>query len=257
MRLTVLGSSASYAGAGQACAGHLVEHEGTRVLMDCGNGVLANLARVSDPLLLDAVFITHGHVDHFADVYALQALLRYAPQGPAERMPLYLPVGLFERMGAILSERGRAELDEAFLVHVLNPSATYRIGNLQVQSLPVDHGDAAFALRVEGGGATLCYTSDTAPGDAVLRAARGCDMLLAEATMPEPYVDRAPHMSARQAGEIAREAGAASLVLVHIWPTNDRSVVSDEAARAYGGPVTVAAEFDTFDIPAAVPGEGA
>lgn len=257
MRVTVLGSSASYAGAGQACAGHLVEHEGTRLLMDCGNGVLANLARVLDPLLLDAVFITHGHVDHFADVYALQALLRYAPQGPAERMPLYLPVGLFERMGSILSGRGRAELEEAFLVHVLDAGATYRIGSLQVQSLPVDHGDAAFALRVENEAATLCYTSDTASGEAVRQAARGCDMLLAEATMPEAYVDRAPHMSARQAAEVARDSGAARLVLVHIWPTNDRGAMADDAMRVYGGPVTVASEFDTFDIPASMSGEGA
>ena len=110
MRVTVLGSSASYAGPGQACSGYLVEHADVRVLMDCGNGVVANLAAVADPTTLDAVFITHEHPDHFLDIYALAALLRYAPQGPLAPLALWLPPGLFERMGCLLSERGRDEL---------------------------------------------------------------------------------------------------------------------------------------------------
>ena len=68
MRVTVLGSCASYPGAGQACAGHLVEGGGARVLLDCGHGVVANLGRALDPTTLDAVIISHAHVDHFADV---------------------------------------------------------------------------------------------------------------------------------------------------------------------------------------------
>ena len=79
MRLTVLGSSASYAGPGQASAGYLIEGGDARVLFDCGSGVLAKLQRVADPHGLDAIFITHGHPDHFVDLYGFQALLRYAP----------------------------------------------------------------------------------------------------------------------------------------------------------------------------------
>ena len=53
MRLTILGSSASYADAGRACSGYLIENAGTRVLLDCGHGVLANLTQVIDPAMLD------------------------------------------------------------------------------------------------------------------------------------------------------------------------------------------------------------
>ena len=48
MQLTILGSAASWAGDGQACSGYLVEDEGTTLLVDCGNGALANAASVTD-----------------------------------------------------------------------------------------------------------------------------------------------------------------------------------------------------------------
>lgn len=248
MRLTVLGSSASYAGAGQACAGHYVEAGGARVLFDCGNGVLANLAKLEDPVALDAVFITHNHIDHYADVFSLHAALRYAPEGPRGPMPLYLPAGLFERMKALLSGRGAAELDEAFVPIDLANGVAIELGGLRVTPVAVEHTDPTFALIAEGDGARLVYTSDTKPCGAIYDAAAGADLLLAEATLPEQYKDAAPHMTATQAGELARTAGARSLALTHIWPTNDRALMAKLAAETFGAPVVVASELVTFDI---------
>ena len=248
MRLTVLGSAASYAGPGQACAGHLVESGEARVLLDCGNGALANLAAVMDPATLDAVFITHGHPDHFLDLYSLQALLRYSPEGPVEALPLCLPHGLFEDMSCFLSDRGNAELKAAFKVHDMIEGESLAIGDLVITPWRVEHTAESYALVVTDGNATLCYTSDTAPGEAALRIAQGCDLLLAEATLPEAYRGRAPHMTAAEAGELARAAGVGRLVLTHVWPTNDREAMASEATSAFGRPVTIAREFDTFEV---------
>lgn len=248
MRLTVLGSSASYAGPGRACAGHLVESQGARVLLDCGNGVLSNLGRVTDPLQLDAVFITHEHIDHFADVYSLQALLRYAPGGPAAPLSLWAPPGLFERMGCILGEKGRRELAEAFDVHELADNERVTVEDLAITPLRVQHTDTSYALAVERDGVRLCYTSDTTAGDSIERAAAGSDVLLAEATLPQEYAGRAPHMTAREAGEVASRAGAHTLVIVHVWPTNDRERTAAEAREVFDGAVHVAQEFDVFEL---------
>lgn len=248
MRLTILGSSASYAGSGEACAGYLVEGGGARVLFDCGNGVLAKLARVVDPLSLDAVFVTHGHPDHFVDLYALQALLRYAPEGPAHALELWAPDGLFERMQALLSDRGRAELLSAFVCRDLAAAVPVNIHEMVVTPHEVEHTRPTFALVAEADGVRLCYTADTAPTEGVVAAAHGADLLLAEATLPEAYAGRAPHLTAAQAGALAREAEASALVLTHVWPTNDRSQMVVEAAAEYDGPVSVASEYAMYEV---------
>jgi ribonuclease BN (tRNA processing enzyme) len=248
MRLTVLGSSASYAGPGQACSGHLVEGGGAAVLLDCGNGVIANLARVVDPLRLDAVVITHGHPDHFLDLFALQALLRYAPSGPAEPLPLHLPSGLFERMLALHAGKGAQEMREAFVVHELAPGETIAICEMRITAVPMEHTDPTFGLRVRSDGRILAYTADSAADDSLLALAEGADLLLSEATLPEKYAGAAPHLTARQAGEYARKAGAGRLVLTHVWPTSDRDQMAREAAEPFGDSVTVASELDVFNL---------
>jgi len=248
MRLTVLGSAASHAAGGQACAGHLVECDGARVLFDCGNGVLANLYRVIDPLTLDAVFVTHNHPDHYVDLYSMQAMLRYAPQGPAESMPLYIATDLYDRMQLLLSARGAEEFREAFALHPLEHGVAVRAGSLEVTPMLVDHTEPTYALVADCGGRRLVYTADTAPGERASAAATGADLLLAEATLPERFAGASPHLTARQAGELARHAGARRLVLSHVWPTNDREAMARDAAEVFSGPVAVASEFDVFEI---------
>ncbi|MDZ4167788.1 MAG: MBL fold metallo-hydrolase [Coriobacteriia bacterium] len=248
MRLTVLGSGASYPGAGHACAGHVVEHDGAAILLDCGNGVLANLAKLMDPTRLAAVFVTHAHIDHFADVYALQAALRWAPEGPCPPLDMHLPPGLFERLGAMLTARGTVELAEAFRPYDIVAGRPVLVGPFAIVAVEVDHLRPTFALRVSVGQSVLAYTSDTAPGSAVAAAVRGADVIIADATLPPGYEGRAPHLSPALSAALAEEAGAHTLVLSHLWPTVDREAAAREAGERFGGRVIVADELDTIDI---------
>ncbi len=248
MQLTVLGSAASYPDAGRACAGHLVQSGATSVLLDCGNGVISNLGRVLDPTALSAVFITHAHIDHFADVYALEAALRYAPAGPLPPLPLYLPDGLFDLMAGALTEHGSRELAEAFEVHELKAGEAIRVGGITVTPTPVEHVGLTMALVVDEGDARLCYTADTRLCDAARAAARDASVLLADATLPQEFAGRAPHMTPAEAATLARDCGAHTLVLTHLWPTVDRAVAFADATAVFGGRVIVADEMDQLHI---------
>jgi phosphoribosyl 1,2-cyclic phosphodiesterase len=186
--------------------------------------------------------------EHYVDLYGLQSMARYAPQGAVAPIPLYLPAGLFERMQLLLSERGAREFAEAFVPVPLVHGETVTVGGLTITPHLVQHTVPTFALIVEADGARLVYTADTAPCDGAFEAATGADLLLAEATLPEKFAGTSSHMTATQAGTLAREAGAGALVMVHVWPTNDREQMVALASQSFGGPVTVARELDEFEI---------
>lgn len=67
----------------------------TRLLLDCGNGALANLTRATDLAALDGIFISHLHPDHFVDLVAMAYALRFHPEGPLT-VDVWGPDGLQE-----------------------------------------------------------------------------------------------------------------------------------------------------------------
>jgi ribonuclease BN (tRNA processing enzyme) len=89
MRLTVLGACGAWPDAGQACSGYLVEHDGFRLLLDLGYATVPRLLQRAGADSIDAVFITHGHPDHCADLNPLlrARALRDDPRlrGPTEK----------------------------------------------------------------------------------------------------------------------------------------------------------------------------
>ena len=94
MRLTVIGKSPAFTDAGGACSGYLVEDGGTRLLVDCGNGVFGKLRAATDPFALDGVVISHVHADHVLDLVPFAYALLFARGGrPFPPLPLHVPPG--------------------------------------------------------------------------------------------------------------------------------------------------------------------
>ena len=67
MRLEVVGCSPAWPNPGGAQSGYLVEGPG-RLLLDCGPGVLARMREQIGWPEVDAIAITHFHLDHWGDL---------------------------------------------------------------------------------------------------------------------------------------------------------------------------------------------
>ena len=236
MRLTVAGAGASWPGS-QPCSGHLVSSGATTIMLDCGNGALASASRFVDPADLAALFVTHEHIDHFGDLFCLQAMLRWAPAGPLPPMMLHGPPGLLARMSHVLTDRAAEELVEAFTFTPLRPGDVVGVGPLTVTALGASHMGDSLGLRVSDGSAMLAYTGDTRPAPEAYALVAGADVVLAEATLPAAYAGRAPHLTAGEAGMLAAGAGAHTLVLTHLWPTADHEALEADARSTFAGRV--------------------
>jgi len=93
VKLTVVGCSPAWPNPGRAHSGYLLTHNGSRLLVDCGPGVLSRLREAEDWPSIDAIAITHMHIDHYGDLAAwLWGQLHVPPTGT--RAPkLWLPPG--------------------------------------------------------------------------------------------------------------------------------------------------------------------
>lgn len=240
MRLTVLGGCGAWPQAGQACSGYLVEHDGFRLLVDVGYATVPRLLQWTTADQVDAVFISHGHPDHCADLNPLlRARALGDTPGDATPLPVYAPAGALD---AVLALDRPGMLDDAYRLHEFAAGERLDIGPFGAETRLLPHWVPNAGLRLTAGDGVLVYTGDTGPSPEVAMLARGADLLLAEATFVDqvPEASRRYLSSARQAGRYATEAGVGQLLLTHLWPGTDPAAARAAAATEYGGDLGVA-----------------
>ena len=240
MRVTVIGCSGSFPGPDSPASCYLLEAEGFRLVMDMGNGALGVLQRHAELFSVDAVCVSHLHVDHCVDLSSYWVARRYAPEGPQPAIPVYGPRGTADRVAGFGGEDAPA-IRARFDVRDLDPRVVKEIGPFRITTEHMNHPVETFGFRIEHAGWTLAYSADTGETDALVRLARGADLLLCEASFLD-HEQNPPdlHLTARQAGEYATRAGAAQLVLTHLVPWYDRKRSLAEAAETYHGPLSAA-----------------
>ncbi|MBN2027581.1 MAG: MBL fold metallo-hydrolase [Actinobacteria bacterium] len=243
MRLTVLGASGTYPRPGGATNGFLLQERGINLVLKLGNGCLSNLLEEIDFTGIDAVVVTHMHIDHFGDLYPLFYALRFDPDEPWG-MRLIMPGGGLELMGRILGEDSRAYLPLVFASEPIAAGRVYRVAEMELSFYPTDHPVEGYSVRLAGEGWTMAYSSDSSPCPGLEEAASGVDLFVCEATLPADYVEEASHghLTSLQAGETAARAGARRLLLTHIWPAFDKQDILEEVREVFGGEVALARE---------------
>jgi ribonuclease Z len=278
----------------------LLRAGGDRILFDCGEGTQQQLLRSIGLPELDAIFITHFHLDHWL---GLPGMIKTFDLRARERpLTIYGPPGLralFDALRAILGRSGYplqiAELephDEVrFGTYLVSPFAVMhrveaygyafveddRPGRFDVEAARrlgvregpdfgrLQRGETVDGVRPEQvmgetrTGRRIVISGDTSPCQAVEVFAHHADLLVHEATFMEDERARARetgHTTARQAGEIAREADVRLLALTHLSTRYFPRDVRDEARTAFPNTV-VPRDFDAIAIPFPERGEPA
>jgi ribonuclease Z len=270
----------------------LLRAGGERILFDCGEGTQRQLLRSIGLPDVDAVFITHFHLDHWLGLPGM--IKTFDLRARTKPLTVYGPPGLratHELMRPIIGKVGYplvfSELERhgevAFDGYTISPfPVEHRIpaygyafleedrpGRFDVetaQSLGLEPGPKFGALQrgevVDGihpdqvigptrAGRRIVLSGDTAPCQGVEAFAHGADVLVHEATFTEEERDRARqtgHTTARQAAEIARDAGVRLLALTHLSTRFFPREIRDEARAVFEDTIVVR-DFDAIEIP--------
>jgi ribonuclease BN (tRNA processing enzyme) len=256
VRLTVLGKSPSWQDADGACSGYLLQDDGTAILLDCGNGVFGKLRHYADYMDVDAVVLSHMHADHFLDLVPFSYALTYGPRAEgldrAARPRLVCPPGAGEMVRRVVGTWGKEDLVEnAFRTEEYEAGSAVEVGPLRISFHPVPHFIDAYGISVESArrGGRFVYGGDSGPAAELVELARGADLLLVEATLPQPEGegDRG-HQTPEEAGEQARDAGVGKVVITHISDELDQEDARRRASEAFGASVEVAREGAVYEI---------
>lgn len=246
MRLTVIGCSGTMPGPDGPASSYLVESQGFRLLVDCGNGASGPVQRYTGLLGLDAVLITHVHADHCLDLGVFSFARRFAP-GVTSTLPVYGPAGLPGRLFAADSAPDD-RLGDVYDFRTLTEGRR-QIGPFAIDLARMNHPVETYGARIMADGASLTYSADTGECQALVDLARHTDLLLCEAAfLTSPLNPPHLHLTGAQAGEHATRAEAKRLVLTHIPPWVDPQESLAEAARTYGGPTELARPGGTYEL---------
>ena len=256
MLLTVLGCSGSAPGPRSPSSGYLLEADGFALGVELGNGTLAELQAVRDPLSLDGLLFSHLHPDHCADFSALTVMRRWHPAPRVDpyndRLPVHAPKEAPTRFAAAYAA-DRAELEDELLTdvydfHSLGPGIR-EIGPFTVTVAEVSHPCEAYGFRFTHSGLSLAYTGDTGVCDTLDGLVADVDVLLGEASWT--HGDHHPpgvHLSGLELGELAARNRVKRLLITHVAPWTDPEAVLAEARSAYKGPVELVSRGAKYDI---------
>ena len=244
MKLTILGKYGPFPPAGGACSGYFVEEDDTRVLIDCGSGVLARLQQVCELQDLTAIVLSHLHNDHMSDMLVLKyALENLAARGVYQgTLSVYLPDEPSDVHKQVISS---PHLQPIVITH----NMTTTIGNLSFTFCEMTHSVQSFAMAVESNGKKLVYTGDSNMNEAIAKFSKSADLLVADTGLldKDKKDNAAPHLTAEEVGEIAAKAGVKKLILSHIRPGYKEEDLVKEAARYYKNPM-IAEEMKTYFV---------
>ena len=224
MKLHLLGVNGPFPSSRGATSGYLLEAGDDLFQFDLGSGVLGLLTALTAPESLTALFISHWHFDHAADVpvlmYRLQALDRV--------LPVYGPADPESALYRLVSSVPCFDFTEVSAGDTLQAGKTAFRVNAARHPVPAVGYTASFADRTFG------YTGDTNTLPSLAEDYRGCDLLLADGLFTrESWAEGKPHLSAELAARLALDAEAKALVITHLNPFISRRTLLEEARSVY------------------------
>jgi len=273
-RVVLLGTGTPIADPDRAGTSVAIVAGGNPYVVDFGPGVVRRVEAARrtgvEGLTMDRLtraFTTHLHSDHTAGLADL--ILTPWVLGRREPIEIYGPPGI-RAMVEHLLEAYRQDIHERLhglekadnlgwqvSARKIKAGIVYEDTSVTVEAFPVVHGTwKAFGYKFTTQDRTIVVSGDTAPAEAIVEKARGCDVLVHEVYSTSGFAKGPPHWqtyhasmhtSARQLAEIASRARPGLLVLYHqlFWGTTEEALL-EEIRDGYGGEVVSGRDLDVY-----------
>ncbi len=252
MELTLLGTGTCAPNPRRGPAGYFLSHGPSRFLIDPGPGACHRAVTAGhDPYDVEAIVITHLHLDHTGDLMPYLFNYKHRPGGdPRADIKIIAPEGFNQTYQKLLEVYGGWVVSDEYSVRIEEMSDTIlESQGLTIRSLPVAHSAGAIGYRFQkGAGRSLVYSGDTGYCDELIELAMGADALLVECSFPDG-AGMDGHMTPEDVARTAVMSGVKKLILTHFYPAVDTAAVAGAIRKhGYKGEVTVGEDGMKIDI---------
>lgn len=225
-----------------ASGGLLIEDGKTRLSLDPGPGAVVQYARKEiDLTTLDAIVISHRHLDHVGDVNVMIEAM--TDGGFQHRGRVFCPSDALDEDPVILKYLRRFPQE----IIRLQPEATYSVNGISFSTTPRHvHQVETYGFRF---GEHLGWVTDSAYYDAIAEQHRA-DVMVIHTVLMECHT-HLPHLCVDDVERIIREARPQVAFLTHygmtVWRANPQRIAADMSQRL-GIDVRAAVDGMSIDI---------
>ena len=224
---TILGSGAALPTVARHCSGQVVNLNGFRILLDCGENTQTQVRVYHQKMqALATICLTHLHGDHFFGLPGLISSMHLC--GRTEPVDIFAPKGIATAMHTIMEVSGsHAEFEIRYheLQHAEGCLCLLDNSRCRIHAFPLVHSVPTYGYLIEekprgkNPPRRYAYCTDTAYTEAILPYIQGVNLLCLESTFDTAFAPVAAqklHCTAAQAATLALKAHAKQLLLTHI-----------------------------------------
>jgi ribonuclease BN (tRNA processing enzyme) len=223
MKLIVLGSGTTVPHLKRSSAAYWLETAESRILLDCSATATARMLAEGLPWHeLDAIWISHFHIDHCGGLTPFLGGIRHSAEMKERTKVLNIfgPKGLRHLIKKFSDVYDYKLFDQPFPLEIIEvePLEEFEMAkDVSAVSMKTPHTDESLAIHLrDSRGTTIVYTADTGFTETLTTFARGVDLLLIEASFPSNKPVQ-KHLELAEAMFIIRKAQPKQAVLTHLY----------------------------------------
>jgi ribonuclease BN (tRNA processing enzyme) len=242
VQLIVLGSGTSVPHPQRASAAFWLETGSGSMLLDCSADAMHRMAQENlDWPNLDAIWISHLHLDHCGGLASLLFAMKHSPQTQARRKPLRILscAGIGSLLEAIDDSNDYGLFKQPFRVERREFSDSGEevtpLPGMRCETFKTPHTRESLAMKLTNSeNKTVVYSSDTGVTEDLAAFASGVDLFVLECSFYE-HKPVKTHLNLVEAMRIAQLAQPRKLLLTHLYPEWDAIDLPAKARELWPG----------------------